>query len=385
MSLNTDVLVMGGGAIGLATALELAWQGAKVTVLSRNLGEAALYAAAGMLAPQAEALPPGPMLDLCLRSRSLYPAWVERLETLTGLECGYWNCGILAPVVSELGDSPLKRLCQPPPSTPTTPILWLDSAAIQQRQPGLSQQVVGGWWLPADGQVDNRRLAKVLRVAAEQAGVMFQENVNVQELQCSGQQVTGVSTTTGEWQATTYILATGAWSGQILPIPVIPRKGQMLSVQMPIGYDSAPFLRQIIFGDRIYLVPRRDGRVIVGATSEQVGFTNGNTPEGMRSLLEGAISLYPPLRDWPIQEFWWGYRPITPDEWPILGTSPYRNLILATGHHRNGILLTPITARLIADLVVQQTIDPLLEPFHWSRLEAKSMVEIFETSAAQIF
>jgi glycine oxidase ThiO len=382
MSLETDVLVMGGGAIGLATALELAWQGAKVTVLSRNFGEAALHAAAGMLAPQAEALPPGPMLDLCLRSRSLYPAWVERLETLTGLDCGYWNCGILAPVLAEGGDSPFSfgdamrtgRLCQRSPALPLTPSLWLDSAAIQQHQPGLSQQIVGGWWFPADAQVDNQRLAKVLRVAAEQAGVIIHENVSVEEVQCSGQQVTRVSTTAGQWQATTYILATGAWSGQILPIPVTPRKGQMLSVQMPVGDQTAQLLRQVVFGDRIYLVPRQDGRVIVGATSEQVGFTPGNTPAGVRSLLDSAIALYPPLRDWPIQDFWWGFRPTTPDEWPILGASPYRNLILATGHHRNGILLTPITARLIADLVVQQKTDPLLKCFHWSRLEAKAMV-----------
>jgi glycine oxidase ThiO len=378
MSLNTDVLVIGGGAIGLATALELAGQGAKVTVLSRNFAEAALHAAAGMLAPQAEGLPPGPMLDLCLGSRSLYPAWIERLETLTGLDCGYWNCGILAPVFSAGSDSPSGKFS----AIPATPKLWLDSNAIQQQQPGLSQQVRGGWWFPADAQVDNRHLAKVLRVAAEQAGVTIQENLSVQGLQCSGQQVTGVSTTAGEWRAATYVLATGAWSGQILPIPIVPRKGQMLSVQMPLGDETAQGLRQVIFGDRTYLVPRRDGQVIVGATSEQVGFSPGNTPEGVRSLLEGAINLYPPLRDWPIQECWWGFRPATPDEWPILGTSPYQNLVLATGHYRNGILLTPITARLIADLIVQQKHDPLLEHFHWSRLEAKSGAGNFETSAA---
>ncbi len=378
MSLKTDVLVIGGGAIGLATALELAWQGAEVTVLSRNFAEAALHAAAGMLAPQAEALPLGPMLDLCLDSRSLYPVWIERLETLTGLDCGYWNCGILAPVFSDGGDSPGRKSS----ATPAAPSLWLDSDAIQQQQPGLNQQITGGWWFPADGQVDNRRLAKALRVAVEQAGVTIHENLSVQALQCSGQQVTGVSTTAGEWRAATYVLATGAWSGQILPIPVVPRKGQMLSVQMPMASETTQVLRQVIFGDRTYLVPRRDGQVIVGATSEPVGFKPGNTPEGVRSLLEGAINLYPPLRDWPIQEFWWGFRPATPDEWPILGPSPYQNLVLATGHYRNGILLTPITARLIADLIVQQKSDPLLEHFHWSRLEDKLKTGRVESTTA---
>lgn len=369
MSSKTDILVIGGGTMGLATAIELARHGAKVTVLSQNFAQAALHAAAGMLAPQAENLAGGPMLELCLRSRSLYPAWIDQLETQTGLECGYWACGILAPVYSEARVPDASLVDQT-----AGPRQWLDRAALQQRQPGLNPQIPGGWWFPADAQVDNRALAQVLQTAAHQLGVAIHEPVTVQGWQLQGQRVATVKTNAGEWQAETYILATGAWSGSLLPIPVIPRKGQMLALQAPERPEAVQPLRQVIFGDGIYLVPRCNGRLVIGATNEQVGFTPDNTPAGLRSLLAGAMDLYPPLGDWPIQETWWGFRPTTPDELPILGWGPYSNLVLATGHHRNGILLAPLTAQLITDLVIQNRSDPLLASFDWSRLNRSSPI-----------
>lgn len=355
MAQTADILIMGGGAIGLAIAVELALQGASVTVLNRDFSQAAVQAAAGMLAPQAEQLVSGPMLDLCLRSRSLYPEWIRKLESLTGLEAGYWPCGILAPVLAE------DRASQ---SISSESQQWQDQVAIHQQQPGLSPDVIGGWWFSKDAQVNNRALGRILWTAAQELGVNLQEGVTVEAIHHHQEQVSEVQTSAGEWHAQQYILATGAWSRELLPVPVMPRKGQMLSVRVPALKQP---LQQVLFGDHIYLVPRQDGRIVIGATVEDVGFTTGNTPGGIHSLLTAAIALYPPLQDFPLQEFWWGFRPATPDENPILGPSPYQNLTLATGHYRNGILLAPVTAALLTEFILHQKVDPLLADFHWQR------------------
>ena len=350
MNSSPDVLIIGGGAMGLATAVELATQGTQVTVLSRNFQEAAVHAAAGMLAPQAEGLAPGPMLDLCLRSRALYPDWTRQLTALTGLETGYWPCGILAPCYTA------------PETSGVGEAEWCDRNTIRQQQPNLSPDVVGGWWFPQDAQVNNQQLAQVLLKAAQQLGVTLAEGVTVTGLDSQDNQIQQVQTTAGPWQAQTYVLATGAWSQKLLPIPVVPRKGQLFSVQ-----TTTQPLRHVLFGPDAYIVPRQDGRIVVGATSEDVGFAAYNTPGGIQSLLAAAIRIYPPLADFHLQDCWWGFRPATPDEWPILGHSPYDNLILVTGHYRNGILLAPITAHLITALILSGQADPGLADFSWQR------------------
>ena len=353
MKSTSDVLVVGGGIVSLAIALELIRQGASVTILCRNFAEAATHAAAGMLAPQAEKISPSPMLDLCLRSRDLYADWTQRIEELTGLKTGYWACGILAPVYRENAAD-----------FQNSESVWLDRAAIHQHQSGLGSDVIGGWWFPEDAQVDNRLLAKALWVAVQELGVEVKTGVTVGEIVQKGDRVTHLQTSAGNWQADHYILATGAWSQTLLPIPITPRKGQMLSVQVPA---EQMLLQTVLCGSESYIVPRQDGRIIIGATSENVGFTSGNTPNGIETLLSAAIRLYPALQNSLVQESWWGFRPTTPDELPILGASPYQNLTLATGHYRNGILLAPITGVLITDWVLHQKSDPLLDAFHWSR------------------
>ncbi|GAB4457541.1 MAG: hypothetical protein OHK0037_00150 [Elainellaceae cyanobacterium] len=260
------------------------------------------------------------------------------------------------------------------PSPPLPPALYLNAPAIHLAQPGLGDRVVGGWWYAEDGQVDNRALTLTLRLAAESLGVEIHEGVEVLGVEQRDGQVVGVQTSAGVWRSQHYVLATGAWSRAVLPIPVQPRKGQMFSVMVPPGAMASATaelpLQQVLYAPGAYIVPRRDGRIVVGATSEPVGFAPGNTPAGLRDLLAGAIAVYPALQHFPIQETWWGFRPATPDELPILGPGPCDNLTLAVGHYRNGILLTPITARLIADWVMSQHADPLLDAFSWQRFQA---------------
>ncbi|OCR02694.1 glycine oxidase ThiO [Oscillatoriales cyanobacterium USR001] len=355
----TDILIIGGGIIGLSLAIELKLRGANVTILNRDCQEAGARAAAGMLAPQAEKIPPSPMLDLCLQSRALYPKWISKLEAISELTAGYWPCGILSPIYQE------EKIVYNQQSTLKSE--WLDQDAIHQFQPGLGAEVIGGWWYPDDGQVDNRALFKTLQVVARKLKIDIYEEL-AQEIVRRDRQVLEVKTFSRKFQANHYLLATGAWSNDLLPIAVYPKKGQMLSVCLPYpcARERLP-LQKVLFGDEIYIVPRQDGRIVIGATSENVGFTSGNTPSGMKALLTRAIRIYPELQHYPIQEFWWGFRPETPDELPILGSSYWDNLTFATGHYRNGILLAPITAMMIADLIEQQKSDPLLTYFHYGR------------------
>ncbi|HAX86200.1 MAG TPA: glycine oxidase ThiO [Cyanobacteria bacterium UBA11370] len=368
MNATSDIVIVGGGIIGLAIAVELKLRGVAVTVLTRDFNEASTLAAAGMLAPHAERIPPSPMRELCLWSRSLYPEWIDKLEQLTGVATGYWPCGILAPVYEKEGKN--QKVTSPHPPIlppPHPPNLWLERDTIHLYQPGLGADVMGGWWYPEDGQVDNRALAQALRLAAQELGVELREGVIVEALEQQNCRVCRVRTSVGEFKANHYILATGAWASELLPLPVRPKKGQMVSVKIPEGNRQPLPLQRVLYGTDTYLVPRRDGRLLIGATSEDVGFAPDNTPAGIHALLAQAIRLYPPLQDWSIQECWWGFRPTTPDELPILGTSPCENLTLATGHYRNGILLAPVTALLLADLITSQKSEPLLSYFRYDR------------------
>ncbi|WP_373528876.1 glycine oxidase ThiO [Nostoc sp.] len=362
--MTNEIVIIGGGVIGLAIAIELKLRGTSVTVLCRDFQAAATHAAAGMLAPDAENITNEAMRSLCWRSRALYPDWTRKLEELTGLNTGYWPCGVLAPTFEEAGEQKSRG-----DLSPSSPAYWLDKETIHQYQPGLGAEVVGGWWYPEDAQVDNKALARVLWTAAESIGVELKDGVTADAFLQQQGQVVGVQTNAGVIRAAHYVLTSGSWSNELLPLPVRPRKGQMLSVRIPEFVPELP-LKRVLFGQDIYIVPRRD-RLIIGATSEDVGFIPDNTPEGIQRLLQAAIRLYPQLKHYPIQEFWWGFRPATPDELPILGTSHCQNLTLATGHYRNGILLAPVTAALIADLILSQKSDPLLADFHYSRFHTK--------------
>jgi glycine oxidase ThiO len=341
----SSVLIIGGGVIGLAIAVELSLRGASVTIVERGVcAQGATWAAAGMLAPEAEQLE-GSLRELGIRSRALYSEWISKLMHLTNQDCGYRCCGILTPTLA------------PQPHRPE----YIDRAALDKRQQGLSDTIAGALWFAEDGQVDNRRLAEALVMAARSLGVNILEGTNVYQIATSGDRVTHLDTSQGHMQADRYLLATGAWTRELMPLPVSPRKGQMLSV-----FDRDRRLQRVIFGSNVYIVPRQDGTTIIGATVEDVGFTAGNTAAGIRQLLSNAIAIYPAIADMNIQSTWWGFRPYAPNEMPILGASMYENLGLATGHYRNGILLAPITARFMADWI-DGTIDPLMTDFRQSQ------------------
>ena len=330
--------------MGLAVAHQLARRGQAVQVLSRRRSEAAGFVAAGMLAPHAEGLS-GDLLALGQASLARIPAWVAQIEADSGLSCGLRPCGIVVPFASAS-----ERDVYPTAA-------WgeaLDRQALEQELPGIGPGWQAGLLFRQDGQIDNRRqLMRALERACAELGVRFQEGVEVLQLQQQGAELRGVQVRNAEAELQTLkaraaVLCCGAWSSDLLPqLPVFPVKGQMLSLQGP-----RQALQRVIFGPGTYLVPREDGLLVVGATSElEAGFTEGLTPFGQRQLQAGIAALLPEASQWPPMERWWGFRPCTPDEGPLLGASPIPGLWLATGHHRNGVLLAAITAELIAETV----------------------------------
>ena len=359
-----SVLILGGGLMGLAIAHQLARSGITVTVLSRRRSEAAGFVAAGMLAPHAEGLS-GSLLTLGQRSLERVPSWVGQIEADSGLPCGLRSTGIVVPFRNEdeRDHYPTAAFGEP-----------LNRDQLLQELPGLGPDWRAGLLFAQDGQIDNRRLLmRALESACVDRGVRFQEGVEVQELLRKGNQLQAVRTRDAEGKIATQpcnraVLCSGAWSAQLLPeLPVFPVKGQMLSLQTPRGA-----LRRVIFGPGTYMVPREDGLVVVGATSErEAGFSEGLTPHGQTSLKEGIAALLPEAVNWPPMERWWGFRPCTPDEGPLLGPSPINGLWLACGHHRNGVLLAAITADLIRSAILESADadehQDLLQAFRWNR------------------
>ena len=373
------VLILGGGLMGLAIAHQLARRGSTVLVVSRRRSEAAGFVAAGMLAPHAEGLS-GDLLALGQASLKRIPAWVAQIEADSGLSCGLRPCGIVVPFASAA-----ERDAYPTAA-------WgeaLDRAGLEREVPGIGPAWQAGLLFTQDGQIDNRRrLMRALERACAGLGVQFQEGAEVLELERDGGALTAVRLRTAEGEvqrlpARRAVLACGAWSAQLLPqLPVFPVKGQMLSLQGPLRA-----LERVIFGPGTYLVPRQDGLLVVGATSEpQAGFGEGLTPDGQRQLQDGIAALLPAASTWPPMERWWGFRPCTPDEGPLLGSSPIPGLWLATGHHRNGVLLAAITAELLAAAVLGEEAQrecagttrhgepclemPWLEAFRWDRFSS---------------
>jgi glycine oxidase len=338
-----------------------------VEVLSRRRSEAAGFVAAGMLAPHAEGLS-GALLELGQLSLERVPEWVAKIEADSGLSCGLRPCGIVVPFATAA-----ERDVYPTAG-------WgeaLNREGLERELPGIGPGWQAGLLFRQDGQIDNRRqLMRALERACVELGVRFQEGVEVLELLQEGDALKGVrvrdaAATLQTLEAPTAVLCSGAWSAQLLPqLPVFPVKGQMLSLQGP-----REALQRVIFGPGTYLVPREDGLLVVGATSErEAGFTEGLTPFGQRQLQAGIEALLPEASQWPPMERWWGYRPCTPDEGPLLGRSDVDGLWLATGHHRNGVLLAAITAELLGACLQSEgctsTQRSMVEAFRWDRFNS---------------
>jgi glycine oxidase len=320
-----------------------------------------------MLAPHAEGLS-GALLQLGQLSLERVPEWVTQIEADSGLSCGLRTCGIVVPFASAA-----ERDVYPTAG-------WgeaLNREGLERELPGIGPGWQAGLLFRQDGQIDNRRqLMRALERACVELGVRFQEGVEVLELLQEGDALKGVrvrdaAATLQTLEAPTAVLCSGAWSAQLLPqLPVFPVKGQMLSLQGP-----REALQRVIFGPGTYLVPREDGLLVVGATSErEAGFTEGLTPFGQRQLQAGIEALLPEASQWPPMERWWGYRPCTPDEGPLLGRSDVDGLWLATGHHRNGVLLAAITAELLGACLQSEgctsTQRSMVEAFRWDRFNS---------------
>tara|TARA_Y100001968_G_scaffold45599_1_gene35700 strand:+ start:76448 stop:77560 length:1113 start_codon:yes stop_codon:yes gene_type:complete len=366
VSQRDPFLVIGGGLMGLAIAHELARTGRKVEILSRQRSEAAGFVAAGMLAPHGEGLS-GPILKLGKLSLECQSEWINSIEVNSGITCGLRNCGIIVPFrnLFERDNYPTAKFGEP-----------LNKIELNKEIPGISSQWESGLLFCQDGQIDNRRLLmRALEKACFELGVHFQEGTEVLEIIKHKEDFGGVRIRTAEGAIKTMqgkegVLCSGAWSKELMKeLPIFPVKGQMLSIQGPKNA-----LKRVIFGPGTYLVPREDGLIIVGATSEEnAKFNQGLTPLGQSQLQNGIHSLLPQANNWPYMERWWGFRPCTPDKLPILGKSSLHGLWLATGHYRNGVLLAAITSKLlkkcINNEVLLQEEDALLKAFTWNRFQ----------------
>jgi glycine oxidase len=363
-----SVAIIGAGVIGLGIAWRLAARGVSVAVFDKGVsGAGASHAAAGMLAACAEAEPGEEALVTLGRvSQARWPAFAAELKQASGVDVGLRPEGTL--VVALTSDDQARLSHQLTFQQKLgLPLQWISAAETRRREPHLAGKLAGAVFSPEDTQVDNRKLAAALRIAAEAAGARIREHQEVKTISSDAGRVDGIILADGtKVGADVVVLAAGAWSRSIdglapeLRPPVRPIKGQMLALRMD---PSAPLLTHVVWAPGAYLVPRLDGRLLVGATVEEKGYDTSLTAGGILTLLEAAWRVVPAVEELPIDEMWVGHRPGSRDDAPILGTGPIDGLIYATGHHRNGILLTPVTADSIAQLVLEGAADPAIRPF----------------------
>ncbi|MGW7367662.1 glycine oxidase ThiO [Streptomyces sp. NPDC054841] len=368
---SADVLVIGGGIIGLVTAWRAARRGLRTALADPEPGGGAAQVAAGMLAAVTE-LHYGEetLLGLNLASARRYPDFVAELEEASGQGTGYRSCGTLA-VALDADDRAHLRELHALQRRSGLESEWLTGRECRRLEPMLAPGVRGGLRVDGDHQIDPRRLAKALVVACERAGVIFHrrwaERLSVVRDRAAGAVLDGG----GEVAADQVVLAAGSLSGrldgvpaELLP-PVRPVKGQVLRLTVPGPY--APFLsrtvRAVVRGSHVYLVPRENGELVVGATSEELGWDTTVTAGGVYELLRDAHELVPGITELPLTETRAGLRPGSPDNAPLLGPTELPGLLLATGHYRNGVLLTPVTGDAMAHALVTGELPEEARPF----------------------
>jgi glycine oxidase len=348
----TDIAVIGAGAIGLSIAWRLLQRGATVHVYERGAaGHGATWASAGVLVAAAGHAPTGsrgddiedaPLLALCRRGLAQWPEFVRELEAASEIDVGYRTEGTLLVAFDDAEAERMRAHAAGP---------WLTGSDVATLEPHLAGRVAGGELHPDEHQVDNRRLVSALLEAVRRLGGAIHEHADAAVALDGARPV--VRTEQGERAFDEIVLATGAWSAVIpglpdaLRPPTRPVKGQMLALRDP---HDGPWLHHTVFTEDVYLVPRA-GRLLVGATVEDAGFDETVTAGGVHALLAGARRLIPTLDSAPLVETWAGLRPGSPDDAPMLGRLT-DGVIAAVGHYRNGILLTPLTGEVIADLAL---------------------------------
>lgn len=367
MPRNPDVVVAGGGIVGTAIACRLAKEGLAVTLLERGeIGREASWAAGGILTPVHLAEYPAPLSALCAASARLYPALMDEIRGSTSVDPEYRVTGFLI-VIRDDGEERHARSLEEWKRARGQPVLRLGRDETLARQPGLAESVRGALLLPDIAQVRNNRMAVALAELARKRGVEIRTNTPVTGFLRVPGRVTGVKTPPGDVFAKTVVLAAGAWTGEALAplgiaLAVKPVKGQVLLAQGEPG-----LLGPIVEGGDTYLVPRADGKILVGATLEDAGFDKSVTLEGAGGLASRAAALLPALARLPLVASWAGLRPSTPDRLPYIGPTAMEGLVVATGHFRNGILLAPVTAELVAEILTGRPPSIPLAPFDPAR------------------
>ncbi len=361
---TADISIVGGGIIGCSLAFELARAGRRVVVLERDqVAGQASGEAAGMLTPLAEADGPGPFLDFSLASLALFAEAEEELKELTGIDIELVRWGILYPAADEREAAVVaSRLAWQKEAG--LPVEAVSAEELRSLEPALDGGLHGGLLFPRDWHVHNRKMTKAYALAAEASGAAVHPERPATGLLREGERVIGVATPSGEVHSAVTVNCAGPWAPALaatagLELPMEPVKGQLASVEVwphPV--------RHVVYSSRAYLVPRLGGEMVIGTTEEWAGFSLRPTAGGLATILQGAVTLCPALAGAPFQRAWAGLRPTTPDRLPYLGWDPrLEGLALATGHHRNGILLAPLTARVMKELLLGEPLSADLGPF----------------------
>ena len=364
---NFDILIIGGGVIGLSLARRLCKLGIrKIAIIEKNptCGSEASAAAAGMLAPQSEANDASDFFRFGSASRDLYPLFARELFDETGVDIELNRNGTLYPAFDEEDAAELeKRFAWQ--NGANLKVEKLSAPEILKIEPNISPDVIFGLFFPNDWQVENRKLMTALQKFAAANGVEIYTGSEIKNLSIENGKISSAETANQKFSAEKVVLATGAWTSRIkiencdLPLKVAPVRGQMLSFQ-----TAERLFSKVIYTRRGYLVPRRDGRILAGATVENVGFDKIVTDSGEDFLRRNAFEIAPRLANLTVTEKWAGLRPRADDDLPVLGAfSEIENLLIATAHYRNGILLAPKTAEILADKITANSASEYLEIF----------------------
>jgi len=361
MGRPSDIIVVGAGIVGCAIAHELARRGASVEIVDeRPVGMGATQASAGVLAPYIEAHEGSPLLDLTVRSLALFDAFMQRVSEESGAKVSYRRTGTIDVAIDDAEMRALRATADVLRRR-GVPALLLDERAVRGEEPQLGEAAIGGLLIESHGFVGAIDLTRALTAAARRHGAQLIEGSRVRRITRSKRDVI-VDTDRGSLTGNAVVLAAGSWSGGIAidgvsaTVPVRPVRGQLLH----LGWSGTP-LRRVTWSGRCYLVPWEDGTLLVGATVEDVGFDERTTVEGVQGLLDAVCAMVPRACTAAFTGARVGLRPATTDDLPVIGASAVMpNLMYATGHYRNGVLLAPLTAQLVADAMLDNRIDPLL-------------------------